>query len=74
MTYEGLRLKIQKYQRKLPARRRKKSLKGTRFTILSNNCWGGMIYESYDLPKQTPTVGCFFMSDVYILFLTRLND
>lgn len=74
MTYEGLRLKIQKYQRKLPAHRRKKGLKGTRFTILSNNCWGGMIYESYGLPKQSPTVGCFFMADDYIRFLTRLDD
>lgn len=74
MTYEGLRLKVQKYQRILPARQRRKRLKDTRFTILSNNCWGGMIYESYDLPKQTPTVGCFIMPDDYIRFLTRLDD
>ena len=74
MTYEGLRLKIQKYQRKLLATRRRKQLKSARFTIISNNCWGGMIYESYRLPKQTPTVGCFFMADDYIRFLTRLDD
>lgn len=33
-----------------------------------------MIYESYGLPKQSPTVGCFFMADDYIRFLTRLDD
>lgn len=74
MTYEGLRLEIQKYERKLFAERRRKMLKNTHFTIISNNCWGGMIYESYGLPKQTPTVGCFFMADDYIRFLTRLED
>lgn len=31
------------------------------FTIISNNCWGGTVYESYGLPKQSPTVGMFVM-------------
>ena len=28
-----------------------------------------MLYESYDLPKESPTVGIFFMADEYIKFL-----
>ena len=57
-TYEGLRLKILKYWRVGLANHRKKHLKSTDFTILSNNCWGGMIYESYNLPKESPRSEC----------------
>lgn len=69
MTYEGLRLKINAYYRKWFAKVRHKELKNTDFTIISKNCWGGMVYESYDLPKESPTVGMFFMADEYIKFL-----
>ena len=33
-----------------------------------------MIYESYDLPKETRTVGMFFMASDYIRFLQRLKE
>ena len=45
------------------------SVKKNTPTIFSNNCWGGMIYESYNLPKNSPTVGLFFFADDYIFFL-----
>ncbi len=32
-----------------------------------------MIYESYDLPKESPTVGLFFMASDYIKFLSNLQ-
>lgn len=73
-TYEGLRLKILKYWRLGLANYRKKQLKYTDFTIISNNCWGGMIYESYNLPKESPTVGMFFMASDYIRFLQHLKE
>ena len=72
-TYEGLRLKILKYWRLGLANYRKKQLKSTNFTIISNNCWGGMIYESYNLPKESPTVGMFFIAKDYIEFLSDLK-
>lgn len=72
-TYEGLRLKILKYWRIGFANYRKKKLKSIDFTIISNNCWGGMIYESYNLPKESPTVGMFFMAKDYIEFLSDLK-
>ncbi len=74
MTYEGFRLKILGYFRKYLANMRKKHLKHTHFTIISNNCWGGMIYESYNLPKESPTIGCFFMAEDYIKFVARLKE
>lgn len=73
MTYEGLRLKVLKYYRMAFAKQRKKQLKNTDFTIISNNCWGGMVYESYDLPKESPTTGLFFMSSDYIKFLSDIK-
>lgn len=32
-----------------------------------------MIYESYNLPKESPTVGMFFMAKDYIEFLSDLK-
>lgn len=74
-TYEGFRLKLLKQIRtnKVFVNRRRRQLKNTDFTIISNNCWGGMIYESYGLPKQTPTVGLFFMASDYIKFISDLR-
>ena len=74
MTYEGLRLKLLRQYRLKFAKIRRKKLENTNFTIISNNCWGGMIYESYDLPKESPTVGMFFMADEYIRFLGNIKD
>jgi uncharacterized protein (DUF1919 family) len=73
-TYEGLRLKILKFCRVGLANYRRKKLKNTDFTIISNNCWGGMIYESYNLPKGSPTIGMFIMAEDYLRFLTHLKE
>ena len=37
--------------------------------IISNNCWGGVIYESYSLPKLSPTVGMYFSPKDYLKFV-----
>lgn len=73
-TYEGLRLKLLKVKRKAFAKSRKKHLKDTNFTVISNNCWGGMLYESYYLPKESPTVGLFIMASDYIKFVSDLKE
>ena len=52
---------------------RSKKLINSDFTIISNNCWGGTVYEAYNLPKLSPTVGLFFMADDYITFLSDLK-
>lgn len=72
-SYEGLRLKLLKYWRLGLADYRRKKLKSTDFTIISNNCWGGMVYESYNLLKESPTIGLFFMAKDYIEFLSDLK-
>lgn len=73
MTYEGLRLKILGFRRKKFSALRKKKINKDRFTIISNNCWGGEVYESYNLIKQSPTVGLFFMASDYIKFIYNIK-
>lgn len=49
------------------------SLKSDKFTIISNNCWGGLVYQRYNLPYNTPTVGLYFFADDYIKFVSDLE-
>lgn len=43
------------------------------FTIISNNCWGGIVYQHYNLPYDSPTVGLYFYADEYIKFVSNLH-
>jgi uncharacterized protein (DUF1919 family) len=43
------------------------------FSIISNNCWGGSIYEDLGLPYTTPTIGLFFFAPCYIKFISDLK-
>lgn len=73
-SIEAIRLKFRNdIYIPLTCKHRGRKLKNTNFTIISNNCWGGMIYESYNLPKESPTVGLFFMAKDYIEFLSDLK-
>lgn len=74
MTYEGMRLKFRNnIYIPLTCKQRGKKLRNSHFTIISNNCWSGTVYEAYNLQKQTPTVGLFFMASDYIRFLSDLQ-
>jgi uncharacterized protein (DUF1919 family) len=53
------------------ARRR---LKNHDFTIISDDCWGGGVYEDLQLQYITPTVGLFFYAPCYIDFLENFNQ
>lgn len=70
---EGLNLKINKFFRIKFSNARRNKIINDDFTIISNNCWGGMIYESYNLEKKTPTVGLFFTSKDYLKFISNLK-
>lgn len=52
---------------------RRIGLKNKDFTIISNNCWGGVVYDIFGLKYMTPTVGCYMMSNDYIKFLSNLK-
>ena len=73
MTIEGIRLKIISFKRIKFAKFRRKKINKDHFTIISNNCWGGEVYESYNLIKQSPTVGLFFWASDYIKFISNIQ-
>ena len=41
------------------------------FSILSNNCWGGRVYDRYSLPYRTPTIGLWIPPKDYIKLLKK---
>ena len=43
------------------------------FTIISNNCWGGRIYDKFGLKYLSPTVGLKLNSTDYAKFLSKLD-
>jgi uncharacterized protein (DUF1919 family) len=48
---------------------RRSRLRTRTFTVISNNCFGGFVYQRYGLAYQTPTAGLFFMPDEYLRLL-----
>lgn len=52
---------------------RRNKINKTHFTIISNNCWGGGIYESYNLIKQSPTIGMYILPNDYLKFISNLK-
>lgn len=51
--------------------RRKKINK--KFTIFSNNCWGGRIYDMFGLMYTSPTIGLRIDQIDYVRFLSKLD-
>lgn len=52
----------------------RKKLRNKDFSIISNNCWGGSVYEDFGLDYKTPTVGLFFFAPCYLEFLNDLEN
>ena len=50
-----------------------KKIKSRDFTIISNNCWAGRVYQYLDMPYLSPTVGLYFFSDDYLKFVSDLK-
>ncbi len=48
-------------------------LKNKDFSILSNNCWGGVVYDRYSMEYLTPTIGLWIPPADYIKFLSNLD-
>src|SRR5690606_24670996 len=52
----------------------KRKLQNRDFTIISDNCWGGFVYQNYNLSYSSPFVGLFIFSPDYIELLENLDD
>ncbi len=42
------------------------------FTIISDDCWAGQLYQDFSLPYRTPFVGLFVPPEMYLRMLTDL--
>lgn len=48
-------------------------IRNTDFTIISNNCWGGFIYQMLKLPYNSPTIGLFMYASDYVEFCSNIK-
>ena len=48
----------------------RRGLENTDFSILANNCWGGIVSRDRHLPYNSPTCGTYFFSKDYLRFLS----
>ena len=55
------------------AKRRYQKLKIKNPTIISNNCWAGIVSQYLGVKYYTPTIGLYFYADEYIKFLSNFN-
>ena len=51
----------------------KNRIKSRDFTVISNNCWAGKLYQYLDMPYLSPTVGLYFFADDYIKFVKQIK-
>ena len=52
----------------------KKKIRKEDFTIISNNCFAGIIYKNFGYKYKSPTCGVFFMAEDYIKFIYNLKS
>lgn len=48
-------------------------LKYKHFTLISNNCWGGITYQKFGMKYESPTIGLVIPPDDYNKFINNLN-
>lgn len=64
-----IRLKINK----IGAKRRNKKFKIKDFSIISNNCFAGIVYQHFNIEYNTPTIGLYFFPKEYIKFVAKFS-
>ena len=51
----------------------RRGLENTDFSIIANNCWGGIVSRDRHLAYNSPTCGTYFFSKEYLRFLGDLR-
>lgn len=51
----------------------RKSIKNKNFSVISNNCWAGRLYQYLDMPYLSPTAGLYFFAPDYVKFVSDLR-
>lgn len=68
--YRSIRFRVDRYRYQ---HRNAKRLVRKDFTIISNNCWGGVISEKYGIRKNSPTCGLLILGNDYTKFCANLK-
>ena len=71
---DSVRVKLREETNRFFGSARRKKIGGQPMTIISNNCWGGHVYRYYQLPYDSPTIGCYFYASDYVRFCQRLKE
>lgn len=66
----GIKVRVSNYISQRINRRR---LIRTDFSIISNNCWGGLISQKYGLKYLSPTCGLLILGHDYIKFCANIK-
>lgn len=80
MAFNYTRRKIKKLKKRITEcfyniRRKlvKRLVKRRDFSIISNNCWAGRVYQYLDMPYLSPTAGLYFFAPEYLRFVSDLR-
>jgi uncharacterized protein (DUF1919 family) len=73
MLSKRIKTRWRHFSNKRFAKIRRSKLNNTDFTIISNNCWGGFVYNRYGIPYKTPTVGLYFYAEEYIKLVKNIK-
>ena len=60
--------------KKIKTRIRHILIRNKRVSVISNNCWGGFMYQSCNLQYQSPFIGLFIFAPDYIWLLEHFDE
>lgn len=66
--------KIREYTNPVFGVYRRKKLKTTEITVISNNCWSGHFYRWFQLSYDTPTVGLYIFPEDYLKLVYNIKQ
>lgn len=72
MILDKIYIKVRNLKNKYFGNIRKKKIPQD-ITIISNNCWGGLVYQFFNIKYNSPTIGLFFCPDDYLNFVSNLK-
>lgn len=68
-----LKRKYRQYFSEKLSRKDIEKLQGKNFVIISNNCWGGAVYQWFKRPYNTPFIGLFLYGPCYMKLLSNFD-
>lgn len=68
-----IRRKTRDYFKETLSKSDRNDMGNKEFVIISNNCWGGEVYQWYERPYNSPFIGLFLYGSCYYKLLTNFN-